>query len=401
MKGRLFGAGHRLAHPMPALASVGGSNGRRGRRTLQVWDPILPAVTIALLAVGLVAVYSASIAYAESRTGNPHYYLVRHAVSVLLALLAGGVVTQLPIALWRSLAGYLMVGALVLLALVLVPGIGHEVNGSARWIRLGPQQIQPSELAKLAYVLYAARLLARTEHAPQSRLQVALLGPLTVLLVTAVLLLLEPDFGAAAVLAGTLAGMLLMAGLNWLHFAILGAGGAACLGSLVLTSPYRLARLTAFLDPWADPYGDGFQLTQALIAFGRGGWHGVGLGESMQKLFYLPEAHTDFLLAIVAEEGGLIVVLLLIAAFGALTWRLFAIARLAMARGQRFAGLLAYGIGLLLSLQVFFNMGVNMGVLPTKGLTLPLLSYGGNSLLVSVVGIALVLRIDHELRRKA
>lgn len=364
------------------------------RTGLPVWDWQLLAVILALASLGLVFVYSASIPYAGEKLADPGFFLRRQEFYMLVAALAIAVVSQIPVDFWRRAALPLTLLGIGLLVLVLVPGIGREVNGSLRWLTVGGLRLQPSEWVKVAFVLYLALLLTRRDRDSV----VPLLGPLVVLLFITLLLLAEPDLGAAAVLAMTAAGMLFMAGLPIWQFLLLNGGLLGAVVTLTLISPYRLARLTAFVDPWADPLASGFQLTQSLMAFGRGGWTGVGLGQSVQKLFYLPEAHTDFLLAVIAEELGLIAVLMVLAAYTWLVLRAFTIGRAAAIRGKPFASQLAYGIGLLIGIQALVNMGVNMGVLPTKGLTLPLLSYGGSSLLFTCFALGLLLRIDYENR---
>ena len=359
-----------------------------------VWDWPLIAVVVGLVSVGLVFVYSASIPYAGERLADSGFFLRRQQVFVAVSVVVAVTVMQIPIDVWRRLALPMTLLGVGLLVLVLVPGIGREVNGSMRWITAAGLRVQPSEWVKVAFVLYLALLLTRRKQDSV----VPLLGPLVVLLFITMLLLAEPDLGAAAVLAMTAAGMLFLAGLPMGQFLLLNSGLLSAVAVLTVISPYRMARLTAFVDPWADPLASGFQLTQSLMAFGRGGWSGVGLGQSVQKLFYLPEAHTDFLLAVIAEELGLIAVLLVIAAYAWLTLRAFSIARTALAVGNPFASQVAYGFGLLIGVQSLVNIGVNMGVLPTKGLTLPLLSHGGSSLLFTGFALGLLLRIDHETR---
>jgi cell division protein FtsW len=375
------------------VASIDAFSGSRapaaaGLRGPAEWDFALLGVALAVAALGLIAVYSASITVADQRIGDGEYYLQRQAMYLAAGMLGGYLVTQARIVLWHRLAGFLVLAATALLALVLMPGLGIEVNGASRWLGAGGLRLQPSELAKLAFLIFAA---ARLSEADTPALLRERMGGL---------LLAEPDFGSFVVLAAATAGLLFLYGVRWLYFIALGATGAAALAALAVASPYRLARLTNFLHPWDDPFGAGFQLTQSLIAFGRGGWFGVGLGNSVQKLFYLPEAHTDFLLAVMAEELGLFAVLGVIGLFVFLVVRAFAIARRAALNGDGFAALLAYGLALTLGFQAFVNLGVNMGVLPTKGLTLPLMSYGGTSLVVSCVQIALLLRIDHEQRMR-
>ena len=369
-----------------------------GLRGPAEWDFALLGVAALLAALGLIAVYSASITVAARSVGDSEYYLQRQAMYLALGVLGGYLFTQTRLVLWHRLAGFAVLGATALLVLVLLPGVGIEVNGAARWLGGGGLRLQPSELAKLAFLMFAAARLseADTPELLRERMLVILVS----LGIIGALLLAEPDFGSFVVLAAATGGLLFLYGVRWLYFIGLGATGLAALAALAVASPYRLARLTNFLHPWDDPFGAGFQLTQALIAFGRGGWFGVGLGNSVQKLFYLPEAHTDFLLAVLAEELGLFAVLGVIGLFGFLVIRAFVIARRAAANGDGFAALLGYGLGLTLGFQAFVNLGVNMGVLPTKGLTLPLMSYGGTSLVVSCLQVALLLRIDHEQRMR-
>jgi cell division protein FtsW len=356
-----------------------------------------------LAALGLVMVYSASIAIAEASryTGqNSAYYLLRHGVFLVAALFGGALVFLVPARGWQKAAPWLFLCGLVLLALVLVPGLGREVNGARRWLDLRVATLQPSELMKLAVVLYAADYTVR-KHAVLKDFKKGLLPMLAVMLLVSWLLLREPDFGAFVVIAVTAFGMLFLGGMNGLHFAallvMLGVGFAG----LVLSSPYRMQRIFGFMDPWADPYGGGYQLSHALIAFGRGEWFGVGLGASVEKLFYLPEAHTDFLLAVIAEELGLVGVAAVIGLFLWLVLRAFAIGRQAALRERHFSALVAQGIGVWLGFQALINMGVNMGLLPTKGLTLPLMSFGGTGLLVNFAALAILLRIDWETRQLA
>jgi cell division protein FtsW len=291
----------------------------------------------------------------------------------------------------------LLILSIGLLFLVLLPGIGRQVNGSMRWLGFGPFGLQVSEFVKLTMIVYLAGYLVRQEKQVQNQIR-GFLKPLMVLAVITFLLLREPDFGAATVILVTSLGMLFLAGVRIWQFIVLLTGVAIILGILAVSSPYRLARLTTFLNPWANQFDSGYQLTQSLIAFGRGGWFGVGLGESIQKLFYLPEAHTDFLFAVLTEELGLIGGLFMILLFSLLVWRALYIGYRCFNIGQRFSTYLAYGIGLNIALQVMINIGVNTGVLPTKGLTLPLMSYGGSSLLMICIMLALLLRIDYEYR---
>jgi cell division protein FtsW len=365
------------------------------------YDYAVVWVSALLLALGLVMVYSASIAIAEasSATGRqPYYYLLRHAVFIAIGLAAAAAVFQVPVRIWQRAALGLFLLGLLLLVLVLVPGIGREVNGSRRWISLYVVGFQPSELMKLAVVIYAADYTVR-KAAFMHSFRRGFLPMLVVMLATGYLLLSEPDFGAFAVIAVIAMGVLFLGGLNWRLFAGLAAMLVIGFVILILASPYRLQRIMGFMDPWADPYGRGYQLSHALIAFGRGEWFGVGLGASVEKLFYLPEAHTDFLLAVIAEELGFAGVLVIIGLFAWLTARAFAIGRRAATLERYFAALVAQGIGLWIGVQAIINMGVNMGVLPTKGLTLPLLSFGGSAIVTTCCAIGLLLRIDWENRQ--
>lgn len=359
--------------------------------------PLLLAVA-ALLALGLLMVGSASISIADRQVGAPFHYLVRQGayvgVGIVLAILA----VQIPLAVWQRLGPVLLLLSLALLLLVLIPGVGRNVNGATRWISLGVFSLQVSEVAKLALIIYTAGYLVRRGDEVRTSVR-GFLKPLGVLVVFAVLLLAQPDFGALVVLGSTLLGMLFLAGVRLWMFGLLVAGAAGALALLAITSPYRMERLTTFMNPWADPFNSGFQLTQALIAFGRGDWFGVGLGGSVQKLFYLPEAHTDFLFAVLAEELGLFGALAVILLFVFVVWRAFAIGRAAAGVGAHYGSYLAYGVGLLIAVQACINLGVNMGVLPTKGLTLPLMSYGGSSMLITCGAIGLLLRVDRENRR--
>ena len=355
---------------------------------------------VLLLALGLVMVYSASIAMseAEKMTGyRMHYFLMRHSISLLVGVVAAFVAFQIPIALWQKFAPALFILGGFLLVIVLIPGIGREVNGSRRWISLGIITMQPSELMKFFAVLYAADYTVR-KAAFMHDFKKGFLPMLAVMVFIGALLLREPDFGALVVITAIAMAILFLGGLNWRVFAGLIVLLAAAFVVLIISSPYRLQRIVGFMDPWADAYGKGYQLSHSLIAFGRGEWLGVGLGGSVEKLFYLPEAHTDFLLAVVAEELGFVGVATVVGLFVLLIYRAFMVGREAMMREKYFAALVAQGIGVWLSAQAFINMGVNMGLLPTKGLTLPFLSYGGTGIVVNCVAVAVLLRIDAENR---
>ena len=362
-----------------------------------VWAAVL------LLGLGLVMVYSASIAIAEGSRASGFqstYYLTRHALFVAVGIAAAVAAFQVPLRLWQQAAPYLFLIGAGLLVLVLVPGVGREVNGSQRWISLYFLTVQPSELVKLAAVLYAADYTAR-KSAHMDSLRRGFLPMLAVMLVTGWLLLREPDFGAVVVITVIAMGILFLGGMNWKLFAGLFALLVAGFVLLILTSPYRLQRVAGFMDPWADAYGRGYQLSHALIAFGRGEWLGVGLGASVEKLFYLPEAHTDFLLAVIAEELGFAGVAAIIAAFAWIVTRAFMIGRRAASLERYFSALVAQGIGLWIGVQAIINVGVNTGMLPTKGLTLPLVSFGGTALVASCCALAVLLRVDWENRQLA
>ncbi|MEP7206998.1 MAG: putative lipid II flippase FtsW [Casimicrobiaceae bacterium] len=372
------------------------------------YDVSLTWATLLLLAVGLVMVYSASIVMAEAsqHTGNrAWYFLARHALFVAAGGVAAFVAFQMPMRGWQRLAPWLFGIALALLVLVLVPGIGKSVNGSRRWLSLFVFNLQPSEFMKLAAVLYAASYAVRKAaflHAEQPLRQTLLRGflPLfTVMAITGGLLLLEPDFGAFVVIVAIAFGVLYLGGLDWRLFMGLLLLLPVALSAVLVAAPYRLQRLVAFLDPWSDPFGKGYQLSHSLIAFGRGEWAGVGLGSSVEKLMYLPEAHTDFLLAVIAEELGFVGVTTVILLFVWVLFRAYGIGRQAAHLERPFAALTALGIGVWLGVQAFINIGVNMGVLPTKGLTLPLLSFGGSGIVANCVAIAILLRVDYENRR--
>jgi cell division protein FtsW len=365
------------------------------------YDRSLAWAALLLAAVGLVMVYSSSIAISESSrfTGhNAAWYLARQSAFLALALAAAIAVFLVPVRWWQKAAPVLFLAGVALLILVLIPGIGREVNGARRWIALPAFGVQPSELVKLAAVLYAADYTVR-KHAVMKNFRRGLLPMLAVMLLVSWLLLQEPDFGALVVIAVTAFGILFLGGMNGRHFAALVGMLTGGFALLVVSSPYRMQRIFGFMDPWSDAYGKGYQLSHALIAFGRGEWLGVGLGASVEKLHYLPEAHTDFLLAVIAEELGFAGVALVIGLFVWVVMRAFAIGRQASLNQRHFASLTAQGIGVWIGFQALINMGVNMGLLPTKGLTLPLMSYGGSGLVVNFIALAILLRIDWENRQ--
>jgi cell division protein FtsW len=366
-----------------------------GRQPRLVIDAVIVSATLGLLLIGLVMVTSASVTIADRQAADPFLFLERQLLSAVLGLAGAAVVLAVPMSWWERAAPLMLAVAFILLVVVLLPGIGHEVNGSRRWIRVGPMNFQPSEVARVALLIYVSAYAVRFQEALATSWQ-GFFKPLAVLGVAGGLLLVEPDFGAAVVLLTTGAVVLFMAGARWRDFLGVAAIGAIGIASLALTSNYRVRRLTAFMDPWADPYDSGFQLTQSLIAFGRGEWFGVGLGSSVQKLSYLPEAHTDFVFAVLAEELGLVGVIAVLVLFLVLILRSLRLARVAADAGMPFHACIAAAFGVWLGLQAFINIGVNMGLLPTKGLTLPLFSYGRSSLLVTLAWIGMLLRVNHE-----
>ncbi len=367
----------------------------RLKTALQI-DPVLMTIVLALLLGGFVILASASISISDNAAGNPFFYVQRQLLAAAIGVVAGGVCLFVPMQVWQSLGPLMLFTGLALLVLVLIPGVGYEVNGSTRWVRAGFMNLQVSEPARLCLLLYLSGYLVRRNKALREEFM-GFLRPMLVLTVACVLLLKEPDFGAALVLLATALVMLFVAGARLRDFLLFFSAAVFAMVALAITSPYRMKRLTAFLDPWADPYNSGFQLTQSLIAIGRGEWFGVGLGDSVQKLFYLPEAHTDFVFAVFAEEFGLAGSLLLIGLFAALLWRIFRLGMRAASAERFFEAYTAVGLGTWLGLQAFINVGVNMGLLPTKGLTLPLISYGRSSLIITMICIGLLLRIHHEL----
>ncbi len=363
-------------------------------RTMHL-DAIALSLVAAIVLLGLVMVTSASISIASRNGGNAFAFLERQLVLCVIGFVLAALVFCVRTELLEKMAWPLLIVALALLFIVLIPGLGHVVNGSRRWIRLLGFNFQASELARVLVLIFIASYAVRRETELRNT-AMGLVKPVGLLAFVALLLLAEPDFGAASVVFLTGFGILFIAGAR-LRYVLIAAGlGAAAMTLLVMLVPYRMQRVTSFLDPWADPFNSGFQLTQSLIAIGRGEWFGVGLGESVQKLFYLPEAHTDFLFAVLAEELGLVGVAATLALFIALVWRSFWIAQLASRAGLRFQSYLALGFGLWLGAQALINIGVNMGVLPTKGLTLPLMSYGRSSMIVTLAWVGLLLRVYHE-----
>lgn len=361
----------------------------------------LMLVLFLLMGTGLIMMTSASMEIANSLAGDPFYFFKRQVIFIGLSLLLMLVTLHIDMNVWYRCSPVMLVLALLLLALVLVPGIGTVVNGSARWIDLGFYRLQPSEMAKISVVMYMAAYLHRHRNEVHERWS-GFMKPMVILAAAIVLLHFEPDHGAMVIMMLTTFTMLFLAGARLHRFVLIVMVCFAAVVALAIMKPYVINRLTSFLNPWAAEYvyGEGYQLTQALIAFGRGEWLGVGLGNSIQKLYFLPEAHTDFILSIIAEEMGLLGVVVIMALFIALVWKALRLGRECEGRGRYFAAYVAFGIGMVFATQVFINFGVNTGLLPTKGLTLPFLSYGGNSLLISCFMVAILMRIDYELRAK-
>ncbi|MBK1643366.1 putative lipid II flippase FtsW [Thiocapsa imhoffii] len=375
-----------------------GRGGLRRRERVMAFDLPLLVCAVGLIAFGFIMVASASMATAANCCDDPFYYVNRHAIALSLAVLVGLVAYSVPVDWWERGGVWLFLSGVLALLLVLIPGLGREVNGATRWIPLGPLTFQPSEFVKLFAVIYVAGYLVRHADDVVNRIS-GFIRPMILIGIAGALILQQPDFGTTAVMLATVMGLLFLGGVSLMPFVLLFVVVGMGLLTLVMTSPYRLQRITSFLDPFEDPFGSGYQLAQALIAFGRGEWFGVGLGNGIQKQFFLPEAHTDFLASVIGEEFGLIGMLILISAFAWITWRAFSIGARADAVGQRFAAYAAQGIGLGLGLQAFVNIGVNVGLLPTKGLTLPFLSYGSNSLIAACMALAILLKIDVTVRR--
>ncbi|MEO8225653.1 MAG: putative lipid II flippase FtsW [Gammaproteobacteria bacterium] len=361
-------------------------------------DMVLVGVTALLLTIGLLMVASASIALGDRQHGDAFYFFERQVFAASLGLAAGYLMVRIPTRIWQSLGSWMAGLALAMLVIVLVPGLGHTANGSTRWLSVaGINIVQVSEPARLMLLMYVADYAVRRNQELRSGIG-GLLKPLCVVGAGAGLLLIQPDFGSAVLLLGMSFGVLFVAGARVRDVLTFVVPVILIFAALARFSPYRMRRLLGFWNPWADPYGDGFQLTQSLIAIGTGEWTGLGLGSSVQKLFYLPEAHTDFIFAVIAEEFGLLGSLVMITLYGILIWRVLLVARAAAARDASFQAYVAIGLGIWLAIQALINLGVNMGVLPTKGLTLPLVSYGRSSLIVTLAALGLLLRIDLENR---
>lgn len=361
------------------------------------YDKGFLSVVVVITLLGLLMMTSASIAVSDNIWHQPFYFLYKQLAFLLIGTGLGLVVLKTDTSFYEEYGGYFLLLVLCFLALVLIPGIGHRTNGSARWLGIGPLAFQVSELAKLVMVIYMAGFLVRRYHEVQNEWR-GFLKPMGVLGLVAILLLKEPDFGATAVITATMLGMLFLAGMRLRYFSVLFAGVIGLLGLIAISAPYRLIRMTSFLNPWARAFDTGYQLTQSLIAFGRGGWFGVGLGKSVQKMYYLPEAHTDFLFAVMAEELGLVGISCVLFLFSFLVYRIFKIGKMAQQKERHFAAFLAYGLSLWIAIQFIVSIGVNSGLLPTKGLTLPLMSYGGSSALINCIVIAIILRVDYENR---
>ena len=362
------------------------------------YDTGLVLAAVALASLGTIMVASSSIAVADNQQIGPFHYLIRHLVFLALGTTLAIAAARIELAWIERHASKLLLLAIVLLLLVYAPGIGYRVNGARRWIHLGISGFQPVEAVKLILIAYLASYLVRHRDSVQASM-LGVLKPLGIAVLLVGLLLLQPDFGSAMLLMAVALGMIWLGGARLSNLALLGALATPAIAWAAIFEEYRFKRLKTFLDPWADPFNDGFQLTQALIAIGRGEWLGVGLGASVQKLFYLPEAHTDFILAVIAEELGFAGIVLVLGLFAWLVGRGFSIGLRAVEHGQRFAGYSAFGISLMLALQALVSIGVNLGVLPTKGLTLPLISSGGSSVLMTCLAVGVLARVSYELSR--
>lgn len=392
---RLTASCYQQMRPLLELLNVVHVN-REMTRRLDGW---LLFSALFLLFLGWLMVTSASMEVAGSRYGNPFFFSLRHGIYLLMGLGLGLFIVLVPMRWWYDNSFALLLLAFILLIAVLIPGIGREVNGSSRWISLGLVNLQASELAKLFMVVYLAGYLVRRLDEVREQWS-GFIKPLAVMVFMGLLLIMEPDYGATVVILGSMLGMLFLSGVGMKRFLLLLVSTVCMAGFIALLQPYRMKRLTTYFDPWAAQFDSGYQLTQALIAFGRGGWSGLGLGNSVQKLFYLPEAHTDFVFAILAEELGLIGALVALFIYGLLIYRMISIAQRAGKVGLLFHCYTGFGLALVIAAQTFINIGVNTGLLPTKGLTLPFMSYGGSSLLISCVMVAICLRIDQEIRHK-
>lgn len=400
--GAQYAADPRDSARVPSASGMNSINGIEQRSRMMEYDQPLIGVVLLLMLFGLVMVYSASVALPDSpkyANYTTAHFLIRQALFVGVSLLVGAVVFRCKIETWQKLAPYLFVGTLLLLAMVLIPGIGKGVNGAKRWLSFKVFNLQPSELMKLFIVLYAADYTVRKQKVMHKLTKGFM--PMTVAVgVVGLLLLLEPDLGAFGVIVCIAMGILFLGGINGIWFGGIGATLVGIFALVIILSPWRRERIFAYMNPWVEEnaLGKAYQLSHSLIAFGRGELFGVGLGGSVEKLHYLPEAHTDFLLAVIGEELGFVGVLVVVLLFYWLIKHAFEIGRQAIALDLTFAGLVAKGIGIWIGVQAFINMGVNLGLLPTKGLTLPLMSYGGSGILINGIGLAILLRIDYENR---
>jgi len=361
------------------------------------FDPLLLCTALFIMLTGFVMITSASLDVAAKNYQQPFFFAMRHGMFIVLALIGSFIVWKISIKRWYDAGPWLLALGFILLVLVLVPGIGKEVNGSQRWIRAGPLNIQASEVAKFCMIMYLGGYLVRRLTDVRNSWK-GVVRPIMPLGFFVFLLIMEPDYGAAVVMMAAVMGMIFLSGMRFSQFLVILTGALVIVGSLAVIQPYRMARLKSFQDPWADPFGAGYQLSQAQIAFGRGEWFGTGLGNSVQKLFYLPEAHTDFVYSVLSEELGLVGALFIVIMYLVMIFRVFSIGRQAEKQQQFFMAFITYGFALVLAAQVLINIGVNVGAVPTKGLTLPLLSYGGSSLIVCAAMIAVILRIDYELK---
>ncbi|MET1219826.1 MAG: cell division protein FtsW [Glaciecola sp.] len=362
------------------------------------YDLGLVCIIIALLSLGIVIVSSASMPEGTAKFDNPYHFIIRHIIFACVAFVIGMLTLTIPMSVWQKYNPYLLFAAFLLLIAVLL--VGRSVNGATRWIALGPINIQAAEPAKLFFFAYLAGYLVRRYEEVTEHLK-GYAKPMVVFFVLGVLLLNQPDFGTTVVMFITTLGLLFLVGAKILPFVATIATGAALIVVLIIFAEYRMRRITAFLDPWADPFGSGYQLTQSLMAYGRGDWFGQGLGNSLQKLQFLPEAHTDFIVAILAEELGFVGVLVLLGLIMALVFKALFLGKRALQHGMAFSGYFAYAIGIWFSFQTVVNIGASAGALPTKGLTLPLVSYGGSSLITMAIAVAVLLRIDYECRMAA
>ncbi|WP_207062650.1 putative lipid II flippase FtsW [Motiliproteus sp. SC1-56] len=389
----------KLPIALPQLPRVALPQWQRPDPLARPFDPWLLLAAVTLLVTGFLMITSASMEVAGVRNGSPFHFTQRHLAFIGIGMAAALLTCRFPMVFWQRTGHWWLMAALVLLVAVLIPGIGREVNGSIRWIRVGPVNIQPSEIAKVCMILYIAAYLVRRIDEVRTQWS-GFIKPMVVVGLFIGLLIFEPDFGAVVVLTGTVLGMIFLSGMRLGQFLVVILGSLAMVALMAVSQPYRMQRLVTFLDPWADPFGSGYQLSQAQIAFGRGEIFGLGLGNSVQKLFYLPEAHTDFVFSVLAEELGLVGALIMVALFALLVVRVFYVGRRAERLGRFYGAYVAYGVGILIAGQALINMGVNVGVLPTKGLTLPLVSYGGSSLVMALVMLALVSRIHYESHRQ-